>query len=77
MATATATRSRTTAPQGPRKRSSDRAAAVLVRMPELHRKLLQAAADRRGISINQLVLAELTPFFVRELEGLEPDPDNP
>lgn len=75
MATATATRSRTTRataparePQPPRKRSADRSAAVLVRMPTLMRKLLERAAEERGVSMNEVILVELLPFFNAEME---------
>lgn len=73
MATATATRSRTSpapTPQPPRKRSADQSAAILVRMPELMRKLLHRAAERQGVSVNQLVVAQLLPLLADELEEL-------
>jgi hypothetical protein len=44
-------------------------------MPTLFRKLLETAAEREGVSINELVLVELQPFFLRELEQLN-NPDN-
>lgn len=79
MATATATRPRTThataperAPQPPRKRSAERSAAVLVRMPTLMRKLLESAAAERGVSMNEVILVELLPFFTAELEKRHP-----
>ena len=78
MATATATRRHTTtepdapssaAPtRAPRKRSPDQSAAILVRMPKLMRQLLHDAAERRGISVNQLVTAQLLPVLTDELE---------
>jgi hypothetical protein len=89
MATATATAAPTTlstpvrkrkkypSEYGPRKRSEARAESVHVRMPSLFRKLLEAAAEREGVSINELVLVELQPFFLRELERLNTDPDSP
>ena len=55
---------------GPRKRSEARAEAVMVRMPRLFRTLLQHAAEREGVSVNALILAELQPFFLRELESM-------
>ena len=73
MATATATRSRTRtapAPQPPKKRSPEQSAAVLVRMPELMRKLLHRAAERQGVSVNQLVISQLMPLLADELEEL-------
>lgn len=87
MATATATAAPTTSSTpvrkrkrypseyGPRKRSEARAESVHVRMPSLFRKLLETAAEREGVSINELVLVELQPFFLRELEQLN-NPDN-
>lgn len=79
MATATATRRRTTsktdrsssspAPaQAPKRRSPEQSAAILVRMPKLMRQLLHAAAERQGISVNQLVVGLLMPVFCEELE---------
>lgn len=79
MATATATRSRSKsssartttadrAPQPPRKRSPERSAAVLIRMPALMRNLLESAAEERGVSMNELILVELLPFFNAEME---------
>lgn len=74
MATATATRSKTSAPapaQTPaRKRSPDQSAAVLVRMPRLFRELLHRAAEREGVSVNQLVMMHLNPVLLAELEEL-------
>lgn len=69
-ATTITTRSRATTPQPPRKRSPERSAAVLVRMPELYRRLLQHAADARGVSLNDVVLEQLTPFFIDELKEM-------
>lgn len=73
MATATATRSKVTAapaPQPPKKRSPEQSAAILVRMPELMRKLLHRAAERQGMSVNQLVISQLMPLLADELEEL-------
>lgn len=89
MATATATAAPTTSSTpvrkrkrypseyGPRKRSEARAESVHVRMPSLFRKLLETAAEREGVSINELVLVELQPFFLRELEQLNSPDNNP
>ena len=37
-------------------------------MPKLMRQLLHAAAERQGISVNQLVIAQLLPVLCEELE---------
>ena len=48
---------------GPRKRSEARAESVHVRMSAEQRHLLERAALRQGISVNELVLFELGGFF--------------
>lgn len=50
-------------PQGPRKRSEARSAAVLVRMSDRQRERLTMEAQRRGLSMNEVVLEELVPLF--------------
>lgn len=39
-------------------------------MPELMRKLLHRAAERQGVSVNQLVISQLMPLLADELEEL-------
>lgn len=58
-------------PQPPRKRSADQSAAILVRMPKLMRNLLHRAAQRQGVSVNQLVVAQLMPLLSDELQELK------
>lgn len=37
-------------------------------MPVLMRNLLESAAEERGVSMNELILVELLPFFNAEME---------
>lgn len=37
-------------------------------MPALMRNLLESAAEERGVSMNELILVELLPFFNAEME---------
>lgn len=75
MSTATATTPRTTSSTTSstttpptKKRSPEQSAAILVRMPRLVRQLLHQAAERQGISVNQLVTDQLWPVLNAELE---------
>jgi len=44
-------------------------------MPELFRRLLHTAAERDGISVNQLVMEQLMPVIGAELEELNRQPE--
>lgn len=41
-------------------------------MPTLMRKLLERAAAERGVSMNEVILVELLPFFNAEMEKRRP-----